>query len=100
MPESTKPGLYLGHHEHRGQEQDGRVHVCRGCPRSLWNRRLFRRSEELDLYRGRRWRVEARAIQVRISASLTCNEPAIRRAFYQAYKKLDWATLARLIDGT
>lgn len=45
-----------------------------------------------------RSRIEVRNLVVRLSASLTCNTPEVQRAVWQAYQKLDWAALARLLE--
>ena len=42
--------------------------------------------------------MDPRVIQVHLSGSLTCNNPIVQRAVYQAYTKLDWAALARLVE--
>lgn len=49
-------------------------------------------------FRARRSRVEARSIHVRLSASLTCETPAIHHAVYKALHQLDWAAIARLLE--
>ena len=51
-----------------------------------------------EFFRARRSRVEARTIHVHLSASLTCQTPAIHRAVYKALHQLDWAALARLLE--
>jgi hypothetical protein len=51
-----------------------------------------------DFFRARRSRVEARSIHVRLSASLSCETPAIHRAVYKALQQLDWAAIARLLE--
>ena len=48
--------------------------------------------------RALRSRVEARTIDVTLSASLTCQTPAIHRAVYQAFLQLDWPAFARLLE--
>jgi hypothetical protein len=52
-----------------------------------------------DLYRGQRSRVNPRVIQVHLSGSLTCNIPAVQRAMFQAYQKLDWTDFSRMVDS-
>jgi hypothetical protein len=54
--------------------------------------------EDPQFFKARRSRIEVRNLLVRISASLTCNTPEVQRAVWQAYKKLDWAALARLVE--
>ncbi len=53
---------------------------------------------DAEPFRMRRSRVEARSIWVRLSASLTCQTPAIHRAVFKALHELDWAALARLLE--
>jgi hypothetical protein len=54
--------------------------------------------EDPQFFKARRSRIEVRNIVVRLSASLTCNTPVVQRAVWQAYQKLDWAALARLLE--
>ena len=51
-----------------------------------------------EVYQGHRLRVAPRVIQVLLSASLTCQYPAIQRAIYQAQSQLDWAAVERLVN--
>lgn len=51
-----------------------------------------------EMYQGQRSRVNPRVIQVHLSASLSCQAPAVQRAMFQAYHRLDWAALARLVE--
>jgi hypothetical protein len=51
-----------------------------------------------DFVRARRSRVEARTIYVHLSASLSCEMPAIHGAVYKALSQLDWAAFARLVE--
>jgi hypothetical protein len=53
-----------------------------------------------DFFRVRRSRVEPRTIHVHLSASLTCETPAIHRAVYKALHQLDWAAFAALLEPT
>lgn len=51
-----------------------------------------------DFFRARRSRVEARLITVKISASLTSEDPSVHHALNQVYRKLDWSAIAKLVD--
>ena len=48
-------------------------------------------------YRSRSPRIVPRGVIVRFTANLTCHAPAVQRAFYAAYEKLDYAALQRLL---
>jgi hypothetical protein len=50
-----------------------------------------------DFWRARRSLDEVRAIDVQLQARLTCSRPAVKRALWQAYQKLDWAAFNRLL---
>jgi hypothetical protein len=50
-----------------------------------------------DFWRARKSPDEVRAIQVQLLAHLTCSRPAVKRALWQVYQKLDWAALNRLL---
>jgi hypothetical protein len=54
--------------------------------------------ENPGFLKTRRSRIEVRSIIVRLSTSLTCETPAVHRAVWQTYKKLDWAALGRLLE--
>ena len=54
--------------------------------------------ENPGFLKAHRSRIEVRSIIVRLSTSLTCETPAVHRAVWQTYKKLDWAALARLLE--
>ena len=54
--------------------------------------------EDPGFFKTRRSRIEVRNIIVRLSASLTCNNPVVQRAVWQTYQRLDWAALARLVE--
>jgi hypothetical protein len=51
----------------------------------------------LEMYQGQRSRMNPRVIQVQLIIS--CQAPAVQRAMFQAYRKLDWAALARLVEA-
>ena len=51
----------------------------------------------LEMYQGQRSRLNPRVIQVQLIIS--CQAPAVQRAMFQAYHKLDWAALARLVEA-
>lgn len=50
-----------------------------------------------DFWRARRSPDEVRAIHVRLQAQGTCSDPAVKRALWQVYQKLDWAALNRML---
>lgn len=52
-----------------------------------------------DFWRARKSPDEVRAIQVELEAHGTCSNPAVKRALWQFYQKLDWAALNRLLAG-
>ena len=51
-----------------------------------------------DFWRARRSPVEVRSIEVMLQASLTCSHPAVKRAVWAAYQKMDWAAFHRMLD--
>ena len=51
-----------------------------------------------DFYRARRSSAEAWTISVRIAARGTGATPEVQPALYAAFRKLDWAALARLLE--
>ena len=51
-----------------------------------------------DFFRARRSRVEVRSIQMDLLASGTCSNPAVKRAVFAAYQKMDWAAFNRMLD--
>ncbi len=50
-----------------------------------------------DFWRARRSPDEVRAINVRLQSQGTCSDPAVKRALWQVYQKLDWAALNRML---
>jgi hypothetical protein len=50
-----------------------------------------------DFWRARKSRDEVRAIEVELRAAGTCANPAVRRAMWEVYQKLDWAALNRML---
>jgi len=54
---------------------------------------------DYDFWRARRSPVEVRSISVHIGASATGLVPAVHKALWQTYQKLDWVALNRLLDA-
>ncbi|MGH7467912.1 MAG: hypothetical protein ACRENP_07980 [Longimicrobiales bacterium] len=51
-----------------------------------------------DFWRARRSTTEVRSIEVQFQGIGTCAYPAVKKAFWAAYQKLDWDTINRMLD--